>query len=158
MDRGTDVKLIKDTIDPVFIETCHKLEYGKFHLHGCYPHDKYPGNAVMTFNSSKRDPKLDEACETFREFAWMYRNHFEDDCEVKNHLYDYNDHYSNHYVICDLNYNYDSGLYRLYTTMTYNRWCQMMDIIEAYEKREKESKKRVREDENTEGSNKRSKK
>lgn len=130
IDRGNDVKLIKYTVDPKLIEICSKLER-QFALRGCAKHGKHLGNTKMSFASNSKNPKLEEACEIFREFARLYRYHFEDNCEVRNPHFDFNEQYNNYYVICDLNYNYDWATYTLYTTMTYNRWCQMMNIIET---------------------------
>jgi hypothetical protein len=123
-NRGNDVKQISKKIDNDLIKKVNELEE-KYHLHGGYNHTKHPGKCCMDVY------QLNDVCEAFREFAYLYRCNFSDDCEIKNPCSSDNEHYLDHYVISDIIYNYRLERYTVFTTMTYNRWCQMMNIIES---------------------------
>jgi hypothetical protein len=117
---GNDVKQISAKLDNDLIKKANELEH-VYRLCG----GNYNNKCCMSVY------KLDGVCEAFRDFAYIYRWNFSDDCEVKNPLSDKNEQYLNYYVISDINYNYRTSLYTVFTTMAYDRWCQMMNIINS---------------------------
>jgi hypothetical protein len=131
IDRGNDVKAkgsLEDPrpVDPRLSEMCGTLEH-TYHLMGAFSHLEYPGNAMMCLT----DPKLiGPACVMFREFAGLYNSNFTDSCECRNPDHEKNEGYTNVYAVRGITYNYRAGIYYIYTSMTYNRWCQVMNFIE----------------------------